>query len=828
MCIRDSSGPLTSGIRPNPPSLPPLLSPSPPLPGPRPATSSQLLSPQHVRVQSPSVQPRLQKGPGPLSSPPPPSPTPPHSAHLASTTRPSLSLMKPLSVQNLSGPGGFLQPATLTVPDVQVSGTLRSAIGGKTPFPNPQSHGIPMIISHPGHGSVIQVTQTSPPGVSPGVPLGVPAGVSLGVPLGVPPRVSLGAPPGILPGIPPGVSLGVPPGVSLGPPGILPGIPPGVSLGVPPGVSLGLPPGVSTSLPLGAPIGIPPGAPLGVPLGASIGVPPPGVLPGVPTGMLPGVSLGLPPGMGVPPGVLPGVAPLVSNVAGNLPSYSEATVQKAFSTSVWSAPVVVSQTRVTNEPVLKKRGRPRRFPPQEKDSVPHRGRSCKHNISEGDAPSNQGTGASGESSRTTARLRRSVNVPSTRGTMKVITHSNKISGKHMAATSSHHVPGEQMATTSSHQVPDKHMAATSSHQVPGEQMTGAHSHWIPGKTIVSAIPAGDKVTVTRPATTTSLSSSTVPISVPTVATLSALSVLQDSSNAVSTLTTSNTLARDDEVVNESTGATNDKELVESESLTKDVSETDQNLPAGDLDSLPTAPLTSPEVSMEDDAEDPLSGLKSKNTQQEEVAVDQDLGKEEQRPPPSEDEKREENVLPVSPELIEPEDDGRNDVISKGDANLEVQGSSENVKEVEEMGGDDGRNEVGESKSHSNSSIQTGTESLELDSAHILDSKSTTLNETESSKVNISGNAAKPSTGSSESNRGKGERKSLSLRRHSTPDTAVNMATSGGEGEDTTEARRLSLVDTPTNGKGGGILKHTSQFDTPSTAKVGGVCVCVCV
>ena len=32
---------------------------------------------------------------------------------------------------------------------------------------------------------------------------------------------------------------------------------------------------------------------------------------------------------------------------------------------------------------------------------------------------------------------------------------------------------------------------------------------------------------------------------------------------------------------------------------------------------------------------------------------------------------------------------------------------------------------------------------------------------------------------------------------------------------------LMRLDTPTNGKGG-ILKHTSQFDSPSTAKVSGV------
>ena len=128
-------------------------------------------------------------------------------------------------------------------------------------------------------------------------------------------------------------------------------------------------------------------------------------------------------------------------------------------------------------------------------------------------------------------------------------------------------------------------------------------------------------------------------------------------------------------------------------------------------------------------------------------------------------------------------------------------------------------------SDSHSAIPAGTESLESKTTQTSHSNVSELPSTDSGSKSEDSVKVTSSSGQSSS----GGRKSLSLRRHSSSTATsgdgvegeADVAGGGGDGEgaeEEEESRKASLVDTPTNGKSG-ILKHTSQFDTPSAAKV---------
>ena len=128
-----------------------------------------------------------------------------------------------------------------------------------------------------------------------------------------------------------------------------------------------------------------------------------------------------------------------------------------------------------------------------------------------------------------------------------------------------------------------------------------------------------------------------------------------------------------------------------------------------------------------------------------------------------------------------------------------------------------------SESNSDSVVETGTKSLESDTKKSSDSKPSDAkcNETDSTKAKQNERDSKEKGG---------VRKSLRLQSQSTGEVVSEAVGNGSEREEAEGGRKPSLVDTPTTGRGG-ILKHTSQFDSPSTAKVrqrGRVCVCVCV
>ena len=171
--------------------------------------------------------------------------------------------------------------------------------------------------------------------------------------------------------------------------------------------------------------------------------------------------------------------------------------------------------------------------------------------------------------------------------------------------------------------------------------------------------------------------------------------------------------------------------------------------------------------------------------------------------------------PISPELLSSE------LEEKVEGGMDVERSTElNKNEKMETANVMSDGQAKPSESNSDPAVPARTESLESEAAQKSNSKVT-----ESTEPGISDSIVKANSSGVRSSSESGEgRKRLSLRRHTTPSASAggvesDAAVATGEGEGA-ESRKSSLVDTPTNGKNG-ILKHTSKFETPSTAKVRG-------
>jgi hypothetical protein len=268
------------------------------------------------------------------------------------------------------------------------------------------------------------------------------------------------------------------------------------------------------------------------------------------------------------------------------------------------------------------------------------------------------------------------------------------------------------------------------------------------------------------------------------------------------------------------GSTSTEEVIEPENAKID----DQNVVPpmdGNMDSQIEGDATS------EDSEDPLCGLKSKRRREREEEGEKDEDGEQ-----GEGGMEKRSRMEEEPEL-EGGDEGKGQPASP---ELITSGTEVDQGEMIMDSETQDSNNTSENKKDESNSDSTGTRH-----AQISDSKSLTAasesQSAEQSKVPTTSESTtksddKTTSSTRESN---GGRKCLSLRRHSTGPSTMSsgdgVSGEGGERGEVGEEREetavgglkkkpptSSLGDTPTNGKGG-ILKHISQFDTPSTAKV---------
>ena len=571
------------------------------------------------------------------------------------------------------------------------------------------------------------------------------------------------------------------------------------------------------------------------------GVPPPpppsqgaiSIPPGIPPGLAnppPPLQAGvappstLPPGSGlrqlVPLGFRVGTAQMVSQgvqistpciMSQNLP----VLVTTKFNDSMAAAPqerqknlTAASGKEKTKEPEVRRRGRPRKVNRQDEgrekggndvasETKRSRWRPRKQShdlIIEEYAPSNQGGGERKEGKEEERRRRssRKRKIKSADGTISVATAStNEISGSDVQGR---HVVG----------------AASQSVRVASQKAT-AEVH--------DSNPPSSNSTISIPTKTTSDKGSDIA-----------------SSHSIAAGTTSGSAGKVADEKGESStaeGDANAEKIIEPENA-KNVQENEQNVQPMDdvMDSQVERDTTSINT-VPEECEDPLCGLKSKRRREREgegEGGDQGGGE-------GETEKR--SRFEDKPEL-EGGDKG------KGQADSPELITSETEVDQGEMMIDPethDSSDTSESKKDESNSDSTSTKH-----AQILDSKPLTASSetqsTEQSKSITSDSTTKDKDKTTNSSReSNGGRKCLSLRRHSTGPSAASSGDGvsgeggergevgegggggggGGEREETAAGgSRKTLGDTPTNGKGGGILKHTSQFDTPSTAKVSSV------
>ena len=822
------------------------------------------------------------------------SPSPP-----SSTTS---SVVKPPSSRTIPGPAGFLQPASLTDPEVLVSGTLRSAVsvtvatqsqnksvaasistqshgavmasstlqqhraistGSSLPLTHytgvslthtrplshdpvpvassfappphinnnfPHSLGTPLIISQPGQGSMIQYVQLPAPqsvvhvqptvgqvvqarvgqNVPPPRGQGMPAGVfgqvmSTGVGQMVPPRVlaqvmqprvravgQMIQPP--LPRLIQGAPPGLPPPVGRIP---LPGFPPGsggqrvmpqlVTQGVPPP-----PPRIIASSPHSPVLphlvtqGVQVGIPLQISQGMQIGVP------HVASQSIQAVN-----NQGVSSGTKVVIASSSGQQNNGLPSHSKASLNKNITTASSSHEThktaseeqasAKTLSRVT-EPEVRRRGRPRKLNQEDgeqdgtgdrqwKSSLIQRGRGrprkqSHDHVNEECTPGNQREGEEEDDKQQ----------PRKRGRKR----------KSISATASD--------------------PSTANEVTESDVLAAAQVKKTIDVAAQSVQPAYEQEPVEIPTTMTDdpLSSSSAKTMTTSVITSSNKSMTSETiATATSSTLPDAKTSNEDDQKSMAEGGTNIEKIVESDNI-----EIEQNASPEDnsMDVQSEGDLTS-NNDVPEDSEDPLSGLKSKKKRE---TVSEEGGELEKR---EELEGAESKAQAGSPELIVMETE-----VDCGEMDTETRDSSDTTDKSKSR----------EDKSNS------GTELLESDTTQESDPKLTTseAQSTEPSNSTTSDRISKvaPSTDktTSSSRDSNGGRKSLSLRRHSSTSVGgegvsgegdAGREGGGGEREETATAggggsRKPSLVDTPTNGKGG-ILKHTSQFDSPSTAKVSG-------
>ena len=750
-------------------------------------------------------------------------------------------------------------PATQTTVSATPTHTFRDPVSvasssGQPYIPSsnfPYSFGAPVIISQSGQRGVVPLAQpTTPHGVQPAI---MQARVHVGQ--SAPPPMGPGMPTGravfgqvisTVPGqimstgaggggwrVPTGVGRAVPSvlaqvvqpgfgGRAVGqmiPPGAAPQLIPRVIQGTAPQAPLSLPP----PPPPGARIlpGFPPGsAKQSMPPPLQPRVTAPGILPprvpqlvtqGVQVGAAQMVLQGIQ--IGVPRVVSQNVSAVTANNPmridssesvmtnqgggqGSLPTSLEASGQR---TSVTAPQEMQKKTAATGEekakePEVRKRGRPRKVNQQEEEEKDGkrvatvikrgRGRPRKQShdvIYEECAPSNQGgDGKDGETRRSSRK--RKLKSPDG-ATLAATASTNEVIGSDVGVAQ-----GRQMMddiATQSVRLSSK-KAATEVCASNPPSLSSANS--VPTKT-TSVIVSSNK------ASDTSLHSVTA-------------------SSACGTISQTSNDKGEKLIAEDSTSTEN---VVEPDN-TENEEEIEQNVPPKN-DNIDTQ--AEREASSNDDLcvpEDPLYGLKTKRRREEEEEDGEEReegGGMEKRSRMEEPEEDEGNGPPASPELITSETE-----VDSGDPGEMMGPETRDSSDTTDKG---------ESKKDGSNSDSTGTKLLESEPAQISDSKPTAMSDS-TTKSND-----KTASSTHESN---GGRKCLGLRRHSTgPSTASSgdgvsgeggergevEGGGGGEREETAvgESRKPSLVDTPTNGKGG-ILKHTSQFDTPSTAKVSVV------
>ena len=483
----------------------------------------------------------------------------------------------------------------------------------------------------------------------------------------------------------------------------------------------------------------------------------------------------------------------------NLPSHSETLGQK---TSV-AASLQEGQKKMTaasgekkaKEPEIRRRGRPRKVNRQEEgrerggnggaaEAKGGRGRPRKQShdlIIEEYAPSNQGGEGKEEERRRSSRKRK---LKSPDGTTSI--------------------------------------ATASTNEITGSDVQGRHMMDVATQSVrLASDKASTEVRASNPP------SSSLANPVPTKTT-SNKGADNASSHSIAAGTTSGSAGK---VANEkgerstAEGDASDEKVVEPESAKNERgTETEQNVPPmdGNMDSQVEGGKTSINT-VPEDSEDPLCGLKSKRRRDREREGGEEEGETEKQSrteQPEPDGGDEGKGQAASPELITSETE-----VDQGETMMDSKTHDSC--------------DTSESKKDESSSDSTGTKHAQISDSKPLTASSETQS-AEQSKVTTFDSATKDSDKTTSSSReSNGGRKCLSLQRHSTGPSAASSGDSlngeggkrgevgegrgaGGEREETAAGgSRKSLVDTPTNGKGG-ILKHTSQFDTPSTAKVSRV------
>ena len=666
-----------------------------------------------------------------------------------------------------------------------MSHVVEARVVQSTPPPEPpRGPGVLMgrgVFGHPGHVTSTLPGHVTSIGVSVGGYLGVPTGVGQAVPS----IVAQVAPPRF--GVPP------PPPPSQGTTRIPPGIPPGLAKPPPPLQARVAPPStfppssrppqlVTQGLQVGTAQVVSQGVQISAPHVVSQNVPAPTII---------NDSMKIKSSEPV----------MISQYAkqGNLLTHSEALGQKTSMVASLQEGqkkmTAASGEKKAKEPEIRRRGRPRKVNRQEEgrerggnggatEAKGGRGRPRKQShdlIIEEYAPSNQGGEGKEEERRRSSRKRK---LKSPDGTTSI--------------------------------------ATASTNEITGSDVQGRHMMDVATQSVrLASDKASTEVRASNPP------SSSLANPVPTKTT-SNKGADNASSHSIAAGTTSGSAGK---VANEkgerstAEGDASDEKVVEPESAKNEQgTETEQNVPPmdGNMDSQVEGGKTSINT-VPEDSEDPLCGLKSKRRREREGEGGEEEGETEKQSrteQPEPDGGDEGKGQAASPELITSETE-----VDQGETMMDSETHDSS--------------DTSESKKDESSSDSTGTKHAQISDSKPLTASSETQS-AEQSKVTTFDSATKDSDKTtSSSHESNGGRKCLSLRRHSTGPSAASSGDSlngeggergevgegrgaGGEREETAAGgSRKSLVDTPTNGKGG-ILKHTSQFDTPSTAKVSRV------
>ena len=492
---------------------------------------------------------------------------------------------------------------------------------------------------------------------------------------------------------------------------------------------------------------------------------------------------------------------VTEGVQGSLHTYPEALGHKIVKVTTPQAPqkkaAVIGEEK-EKEPEVKKRGRPRKVNRQEereKDvngmtTVIKRGRGRPRKEShdlvyEESAPNNQGRDGKEDEPRRSSRKRK---------LMSDTTSSATLSTNEIAGSDLHVVQGKETVSVAT----------------------------------LSMRPASEQVT-TAEAPTNDLPSSNPANSIPTHTT----SVITSSSTSVSSSSNTTSAEKGEKSTVES--GTNTEKVTKPENAKieqkteQNVRLTDDNMETGAEEDL----TATSDLHVAEDSEDPLCGLKSKRRREEEEEEEEDREREgtgeegmETQSRMEEQEEAEGRGEPASPELISSETEISGDYGKEMDS--ETRDSSDTSDKSERRENKSDPDSTG-AKSESDETQMSGSKHTTASVAQTTEQSTTTMTDGTAKSVT---SADLTTTSSRESS---GSRKSLSLRRHSTGSSTSSDSVKcdgvsgeggtsgevgGGEREETAAGgtKKMSLVDTPTNGKGG-ILKHTSQFDTPSTAKV---------